>query len=196
MWGFCDGERFYIRRGRNFYELTRRGPGFVHFGQLDDDPEFRSASGSRNFSKAMVVGWAAAGASSPSGERRALFTFSPLTGKSSLNQSSSAAVAIAGRPTHLFIYRPRSEKGPAVRIRLADAQPAQELAAGDCLTFEPASDAPLRVCLLPTTGAPVYLAITPTAEAPTYLECRPATPEPLRKVKDTAGAAALTKLVK
>jgi hypothetical protein len=196
VWGFCDGERYYIRRGRSFYELTRRGAGFVHWGQLGGDPEFRSAATKRSFTQAMVVGGAAAGAASPSGERRALFTFSPLTGKSSLNQSSSAAVAIAGRPTHLFIYRPRSEKGPAVRIRLADDQPAQELAAGDFLTFEPASDAPLRVCLLPATGAPTYLAVTPTAEAPTYLECRPATPEPLRKVKDTAGAAALTRLVK
>jgi hypothetical protein len=196
VWGFCDGERYYIRRGRSFYELTRRGAGFVHFGQLEEDPEYRAAANSRTFSRAMVMGWAAAGASNTSGGGRALFTFSPLTGKSSLSQSSSAAVAIAGRPTHLFIYRPRSEKGPAVRIRLADDQPAQELAAGDFLTFEPASDAPLRVCLLPATGAPVYLPITPTTDAPTYLECRPATPEPLRKVKDTAGAAALTKLVK
>jgi hypothetical protein len=196
VWGFCDGERYYIRRGRSFYELTRRGADFVHFGQLNDDPEFRQAARSSRFSKAMGVGWAAAGASTTSGGKREQFTFSLLTGKSSLSQSSSATVAIAGRPTHLFIYRPRAEKGPAVRIRLADDQPAQELAAGEYLTFEPASDAPLRVCLLPATGAPVFLAITPTADAPTYLECRPATPEPLRKVKDTAGAAALTKLVK
>jgi hypothetical protein len=196
VWGFCDGERFYIRRGHSFYELTRRGPGFVYFGQLDDDPEYRAAANSRTFSKAMAMGWAVAGASSTSGGHRTLFTLSPLTGKSSLSQSSNAAVAIAGRPTHLFIYRPRAEKGPAVRIRLAEGQPAQELAAGEYLTFEPASDAPLRVCLLPATGPETYLAVTPTAEAPTYLECRPTTPEPLRKVKDTAGAAALSRLVK
>jgi hypothetical protein len=196
VWGFCDGERYYIRRGRSFYELRRQGTGFVHFGQLEEDPEYRAAAGSRTASRAMVMGWAAAGATNTSGGKREQFTFSLLTGKSSLSQSSSAGGAVAGRPTHLFVYRPRGEKGPAVRIRLADDQPAQELAAGDFLTFEPASDQPLRVCLLPATGAPVYLPLTPTADAPTYLECRPTTPEPLRKVKDAAGAAALSKLVK
>jgi hypothetical protein len=196
VWGFCDGENFYIHRGRSFYKLISRGAGFVYYGEIGDDAEFQRAANSRSAGAGMVGGLLLASAAAPSGAKRALFTLDVLTGKCSLNQANGTAIITASRPTHLFIYRPRTEKGPAVRIRLADDQPAQELAAGDFLTFEPASDQPLRVCLLPATGAPVYLPLTPTADAPTYLECRPTTPEPLRKVKDAAGAAALSKLVK
>lgn len=126
---------------------------------------------------------------------RALLKLSLLTGEVRLAQSNSiAAKAVANRPTNLFIYRPRSAKGAVARIQLAADQPTKDLAAGDFLTFEPASDQPLRICMLYAAGAPVYLDVTPTSEAPTYLECRPTTPEPLRKVTDKAGAAALTKL--
>jgi hypothetical protein len=203
VWGFCDGQDFYLRRGRSFYKLEQRGPDFFFSGPASEDPIFRKASSDRAGSNAAVLGGAlgvalvsAADAAIASGSQK-LLRLSLLTGEVRLAQSNSAAATtVANRPTHLFIYRPRSEKGPAVRIRLAEGQPAQELAAGDFLTFEPLSDEPLRVCLLPATGPAAYLAVTPTSEAPTYLECRPTGPEPLRKVDDKAGAAALNKLVR
>ena len=201
VWGFCDGQNFYIRRGRVFYKLERRGNDFFFAGPADEDPIYRIASSNRAASVSPLPGGRLIGATAAtvdaamSNGPRALLKLSLLTGEVRLAQSnSSAATAVANRPTNLFIYRPSSAKGPAVRIRLADDQPAQDLAAGDFLTFEPASDQPLRVCLLPATGAPAYLAVVPTSEAPTYLECRPATTEPLRKVTDKTGAAALTKL--
>lgn len=194
VWGFCDGQDFYIRRGRLFYKLERRGVDFFFSGPTDEDPIYRKAS-STNAGIAAGAGLGGATAAvidaAVSNGPQALLKLSLLTGEVRLAQlNSSAATAVANRPTNLFIYRPRDAKGPAVRLRLADDLPAQDLAAGDFLTFEPASDQPLRVCLLPATGSPTYLAITPTSEAPTYLECRPAASEPLRKVADKTGAAA------
>ncbi|MGI4867612.1 MAG: hypothetical protein ACRYFZ_27075 [Janthinobacterium lividum] len=202
-WGFCDGQDFYVRRGRSFYKLERRGPDFLFFGSASEDPVYRKASSDRAGGNAALLGGALGGAlvgaadAAAAGGPLRLLKLSLLTGEVRLAQSNSVAAAVvANRPTHLFIYRPRSEKGPAVRISLAEGQPTQELAAGDFLTFEPSSDQALRVCLLPTTGPATYLAVTPTAEAPTYLECRPTGPEPLRKVTDATGAAALSKLVR
>lgn len=203
VWGFSDGQDFYVRRGYNFYKLARRGNDFVFFGPADEDVEFRKASSSRAVNAGLMTGSALGGAlagiadASLSNGSRAQLKLSPLTGEVRLAQShASAATAVANRPTNLFIYRLRDAKGPAVRIRLADDLPAQALAAGNFLSFEPASDQPLRVCLLPASGPPSYLAVTPTSEAPTYLECRPAAEIPLRKTDDKTGAAALTKLSK
>ncbi|QKG57078.1 hypothetical protein GKZ68_10830 [Hymenobacter sp. BRD128] len=197
-WGFCDGQDYYFRRERNYYRLRRQGPGFVYYGQVGDDPQYSRAVNGRAFNNSLLMGSMLASASAPSLERRALFTLHLLPGTATLDQAPTLAEkpGAAVRPTHLFVYRPRGDKGPAVRIRLADDQPARELVPGDYLTFEPASEQPLRVCLLPAAGPAVYLPVTPTAEAPTYLECRATAPEPLRQVKDAAGAAALNRLVK
>jgi hypothetical protein len=207
IWGFSDGKNFYLRLKRNFYKLERRGQGFIFYGRVGDDPAFRAAVAAKGNSGNSVLASAAApmgsygssglfaSAATPSLERRAQFSFSLLTGSTSLDQGAIAP-PLATRPTHLFVYRPRNAKGPAVRIRLAADQPAQELAAGDFLTFEPASDQPVQVYLVPATGPEVSVVITPTAEVPTYLECRPAEATPLRQVKDDAGAAAVTRLVR
>ena len=203
VWGFCDGQDAYLRRGRNFYKLERRDADFFFVGPASEDPIFRKASSDRAGGNAALLGGVlggtlvgAADAAAANGPRT-LLRLSLLTGEVRLAQSNStAATTVANRPTHLFIYRPRSEKGPAVRIRLAEGEPAKELAAGEFLTFEPASDQPLRVCLLPAAGPETYLAVTPTSESPTYLECRPTAAAPLRKVNDAAGAAALDRLVR
>ena len=197
-WGFCDGQDFYFRRWHHYYRLRRQGPGFVYYGQVGEDPQYSMIANSQALNKTLMMGALVAAASSPSLERRALFTLHLLPGTVSLDQAPTLAETpgATSRPTHLFVYRPRSDKGPAVRIRLADDQPGQELTAGDYLTFEPASEQPLRVCLLPAAGPPVYLSVTPTAEAPTYLECRTTAELPLRQVKDAVGEAALIRLVK
>lgn len=201
VWGFCDGQNFYIRRGHVFYRLELRGNDFFFSGPADEDPIYRIASSGRVASVSTLPGGRLIGVAAAtvdaatSNGPRALLKLSLLTGEVRLAQSNSiAAKAVANRPTNLFIYRPRSAKGAVARIQLAADQPTKDLAAGDFLTFEPASDQPLRICMLYAAGAPVYLDVTPTSEAPTYLECRPTTPEPLRKVTDKAGAAALTKL--
>jgi len=193
-WGFCDGEAFYVRLGSDFYLLKRNGSNFDFFGRAGANPVLFTAM---NALAVATIATTGIGTFSTDAEHRVLYHLNLLTGTFSLNQTTSAATTtVANRPTHLFIYRPRAEKGPAVRIRLAEGLPVQELMAGDFLTFEPASDQPLRVCLLPATGPETYLAVTPTSEAPTYLECRPAGPAPLRKVDDKAGAAAISRLVR
>ena len=196
VWGFCDGQRCYVRRGQEFYPLRRQGQDFVFYGRIGQDPQFRAAASSR--SPVSMLGGATGGllanAAASAADDRVLFTLSLLTGNVSLDQPTLSSAA--ARPTHLFVYRPRSAKGPAVRIQLAADGPAQELAAGDFLTFEPASDQPLRVRLLPASGPETSLDITPTSEVPTYLECRPTEAAPLRQVKSSEGAAAVTKLVR
>lgn len=197
-WGFCDGKHCYVRQGSNFYQLRRQGQDFVFYGRLGQDAQFRGAAASRSMVGSMVggmAGMALANAAASTVDTRALFTMSLLTGNVSLDQPSQNTSETTARPTHLFVYRPRNAKGPAVRIRLAGGQPAQELAAGDFLTFEPASDQPVQVYLVPAAGPEVSLAVTPTADTPTYLECRPVGATPLRQVPDAVGAAAVTRLV-
>lgn len=198
VWGFCDGQHCYVRRGPNFYQLRPQGQDFVFYGALGQDPQFRGAAASRSMVGSMVggmAGLALANAAASTVDTRALFTMSLLTGNVSLDQPSQNTNAATARPTHLFVYRPRNAKGPGVRIRLAGGQPAQELATGDFLTFEPASDQPVQVYLVPAAGPEVSLTVTPTADTPTYLECRPAGATPLRQVPDAVGAAALNRLV-
>ncbi|GAB3634987.1 hypothetical protein GCM10027422_05770 [Hymenobacter arcticus] len=198
VWGFCDGQHFYIRQGQSFCQLQQQGQDFVFYGRIGQDPQFRAATSNRSTaaSWAGIAGMALANVAATAADKRVLFTLSLLTGNVSLDQPSLNTSEVTARPTHLFIYRPRSAKGPPVRIRLAAGQPAQELAAGDYLTFEPASDQPVQVYLVPATGPEVSLVVTPTADAPTYLECRPAEATPLRQVKDDAGAEAVTRLVR
>jgi len=195
-WGFSDGKDFYLHQGTNFYKLARLGQGFAFHGRIGDDPVYQAMEAiNNNKFGGGLVGYGLSSATGPSPERRALFSFSPLTGSVSLDQGAIAP-PLATRPTHLFVYRPRNAKGPAVRIRLANDEPAQELNAGDYLDFMPSADQQVQVCLLPATGPAVLLPIVPTAEAPTYLECRPNEPLPLRQVEGNTGAAALTRLVR
>ena len=198
VWGFCDGQQYYVRRGQEFYPLQRQGQDFVFYGSIGQDPQFRAVASSRSSLSALggIKGSLLATAAASAVDNRVLFTLSLLTGNVSLDQPSLSAGGTAARPTQLFVYRPRSAKGPPVRIRLAADQPPQELAAGNYLTFEPASDQPLRVYLLPASGPEVALPVTPTSEVATYLECRPAEATPLRQVQEAAGAAAVTKLVR
>jgi hypothetical protein len=199
VWGFCDGQHCYVRQGQNFYLLRPQGQDFVFYGRIGQDAQFRGAAASRSMVGSMVgglAGVALANAAASLDDTRALFTLSLLTGNVSLDQPSQNTSDATARPTHLFVYRPRAAKGPPVRIRLAAGQPAQELIAGDFLTFEPASDQPVQVYVVPATGPEVSLAVTPTADTPTYLECRPAAALPLRLVPDAEGAAAVTRMVK
>lgn len=198
VWGFCDGQHYYVRRGQNFYQLRQQGQDFVFYGRIGQDPQFRAATANRSAAASWggVTGMVLANAAASAVDSRALFTLSLLTGNISLDQPSQNTSEVTARPTHLFVYRPRSAKGLPVRIRLATGQPVQELAAGDYLTFEPASDQPVQVYLVPTTGPEVSVSVTPTAEIPTYLECRPTEATPLRQVPDAVGAAAVTRLVK
>lgn len=130
-------------------------------------------------------------------EHRVLYQLDIMTGAVLLNPSLAPATSTSHlRPAQVFVYRPRSAKGPAVRIRLAAGQPARELAAGDYLDFSPPSDQLLQVTLLPADGPEVQLPILPTGQAALYLECRPAEALPLRQVTDAEGAAAVTRLLK
>jgi len=196
VWGFCDGQHFYVRREQDFYQLRRQGQDFVFYGRIGQDPQFRAANRAAASSLGGITGALLADAAAASADKRVLFTLSLLTGNVSLDQPSQNAGEVTARPTHLFVYRPRNAKGAPVHIRLAAGQSAQELAAGDFLTFEPASDQPLEVYLVPATGPEVSVVVTPTAETPTYLECRPTAATPLRQMPDAVGEAAITRLVK
>jgi hypothetical protein len=199
VWGFCDGRYYYVRRERDFYRLRRQGQDLTFYGRIGQDKQYRVTTAGRSatslVSGGLVGSILARGIAETDGDR-SLFTLSLLTGNVSLDQPSQSMSETAARPTHLFVYRPRNAKGAAVRIRLANSETTQELAAGEFLTFEPASDQPVQVYLVSTTGPEVSLTVIPTADAPLYLECRPTAAAPLRQMPDNEGAAALTRLVK
>ena len=198
-WGFCDGERVKIRRGPSFYRLVRRGQQFVFLGRKGESAGLHAAH-----TAASVLSLASAlrgGGSAYVGtgvaEHPALFYVDLLSGTVSLDQlSTPAATGLVINPTHLFIYRLRNAKGPTIRIRLAEGQPAQELVAGDYLSLFPDKNQPVRIYLLAASGAETYFDMTPAAEACTYLEYRPTPGTPLRLVPYTEGSAALNRLAR
>ena len=176
VWGFCDGQQYYVRRGLDFYPLRRQGQDFVFYGRLGQDPQFRAVASSQSAASALggFTGSLLANAAASTVDKRVLFTMSLLTGNVSLDQPSLSAGAAAARPTQLFVYRPRSAKGPPVRIRLAADQPPQELAAGDYLTFEPASDQPCAwACCPPTALRWAWTSRPPPRWLPTSNAARP-----------------------
>ena len=191
-WGFSDGKEFYVRMGSDFYPLRRQGSGFVFYGSTGTNPVLHSAV---NAVAIATIASGNGGVISTNPEHRVLYRLSLLTGVISMDQPAGANSSTpAVRPTHVFVYRPRSAKGPAVRIRLGEEQTIEELAAGDFLSFSPGSDQPLRVYFVPASGPETYLTVTPTSEAPTYLECQPKLKQPLHQVADKVGEAALNKL--
>ena len=193
VWGFCDGTHAYIRQGPDFYQLRQREGTFVFFGRTGAGPLLHSAA---NLLSLASLANGAGAIVTTTAEHRALYQLDIATGEVRLSPSAWAAPStLHTRPTQVFVYRPRSAKGPAVRIQLADGQPAQELAAGSYLDFSPPANQPIRLSLLPAQGPAVELPLVPTSEAALYLECLPAAAEPLRQVKNATGAAALNRLV-
>lgn len=199
VWGFCDGENYYIRQGQSFYRLLWRNQGFVFFGLMGESVGVHAVHTAANaLSTASVLrGGSGVHIAAASAEHRTLFYLDLLDGSISLDQPAvAAAPGSVVTPTHVFIYRPHNAKGPGVRIRLAEGQPAQELVPGDYLSLFPAENQPLRICLLADSGAETHFDITPATEACTYLEYRPASGPPLHVVPHTEGYAALKRLAR
>jgi hypothetical protein len=198
VWGFCDGENYYIRQGQSFYRLLWRNQGFVFFGRKGESAGLYAAHTAANaLALASVLHGGSGHVSTASPEHRTLFYLDLLNGSISLDQPVlPAAPGSVLTPAHLFIYRPHNAKGPAVHIRLVEGQPAQELAPGDYLSLFPDKNQPLRLCLLADSGAETHFDITPSTAACTYLEYRPASGSSLRLVPYTEGYAALKRLAR
>jgi len=194
VWGFSDGQQVYIRQDQDFYRLRPHENDYIFFG--------RTGTGALGHSAINVLGVASAaytgvGAFSTNPEHRALYRLSTATGFVSLSPSMGTSISSgAERPAQLFVYRPRSAKGPAVRIRLSTGEAPQELLAGDYLSFSPPIGATVTGYLMPATGPETLLPVIPTSMNAIYLECRPAETTPLRQVKENTGAAAVTRLIK
>jgi hypothetical protein len=198
VWGFCDGENYYIRQGQSFYRLLWHKQGFVFFGRMGEITSHHAVHTAANtLAVASTFRGGGVHVAAASAERRRLFYLNLLNGSISLNQPIDApAPGSVVTPTHLFIYRPHHAKGPSVRVRLAEGQPAQELAAGDYLSLFPDGNQPLRISVLADSGAETHFDIKPTTEACTYLEYRPTTGTPLHLVPYTEGYAALERLAR
>lgn len=193
-WGFSDGEQVYLRQGQDFYRLRPHGDDYVFFGPTGTDAVTHSAINVLGAASALTTGIYVR---STNPEHRALYRLSTETGHVSLSQSMGETLAShTDRPNQLFIYRLPRAKGAAVRIRLSTGEPAQELAAGDYVSFSPPSGPPVTVYLTPPTGPEIALPVALTSLAAVYLEYRPADPQPLQQVTAAVGAAAVTRLLK
>jgi hypothetical protein len=194
VWGFSDGDQVYIRQGRDFYRLRPHENDYVFFGRAGADALTHSAINALGVASALSTG---VGFRSTNSEHRALYRLSTVDGFINQSESMGTAVSSGGeRPTQLFVYRPRSSKGPAVRIRLSTGEAPQELQAGDYLSFSPPVGATVTVYLALATGPETSLPIIATSQNAIYLECQPTQATPLRQVKESAGAAAVTRLVR
>lgn len=194
VWGFSDGQQVYIRQGHDFYLLRPHEYDYVFFGRAGTDALSHSAINILGAASALTTG---VYVRSTNPEHQALYRLSTETGRVSLSPSMGETLASgAERPTQLFIYRPRNAKGDAVRVRLSTGEPAQELVAGDYLSFSPPIGPPITVYLTPATGPEIVLPVALTPSTATYFEYRPTKPQSLRQVKQEVGAAAVTRLVK
>lgn len=188
-WGFSDGKQLFIYHRNGYYLLVPQGSNFRFLGPSGPDPQAMTTG--------ALLGGMAGGliAASSTSNKPTDYGLDLRTGRIAPLEAASASPPQAERPTQVFLYRPRSAKGPVAHVRLGAAQPVQELAAGSYLELVPLPGQSLKISLLPDSGPEVSLAVMPTSEAAIYLECRPTEAEPLRQVKTTTGAAALTKLV-
>ena len=193
-WGFCDGTFIYLRLGFSFYPLRKQGADFV-FSVLTGQ-----SSGLRNAANALslAAGYGAMVPLHTGSEHRTLYRLDLASGEVNpvLGANQELLITVPGRPTQVFIYRPRGAKGPPVGIKFADDQPAQQLAAGEYLSFSPPANQPLEVHMLPATGPEAALPLVATPDAPVYLECRPADEAPLRQVSQKTGDAGVSRLLK
>lgn len=188
-WGFSDGKQLFIYHRNGYYLLVPQGHDFRFLGPSAPDPQAMTTG--------AILGGVAGGliAASSTSNKPVDYGLDLRTGRIAPLERATAIPLRAERPTQVFVYRPRSAKGPVVRVRLGADQPVRELAVGDYLELLPLPGQPLQISLLPDTGPETSLAVTPTSETAIYLECRPAEAEPLRQVKTASGAAALAKLV-
>lgn len=194
VWGFSNGEQVYIRQGRDFYRLRPHENDYVFFGRTGTDAVTHSTINALGVASALTTG---VYIRSTNPEHRALYRLSTVAGTISESESMGTALSSGGeRPTQLFVYRARSAKGPPVRVRLSTGEDPQELRAGDYLSFSPPIGATVTVYLVPVTGPEMSLSVIATSQNAVYLECQPAEATPLRQVKESAGAAAVTRLVR
>lgn len=194
IWGFSDGQTAYIHYGQGFYQLRPHENDFVFFGRAGTGPVLHSAI---NLLALASVASGGGAMLSNNPEHRVLYRLYTTTGMVSLSPTLGTSVATgAERPTQVFVYRPRNAKGPAARIRLGAGEPAQELAAGDYLSFSPPIGVPVTICLVPAAGPEILLPLRPFNNSAIYLECRPQESTPLHEMPVAAGEAALTRLVK
>ena len=196
VWGFCDGRDFYLRQGNEFYRLRREGMGFVFRGRVGEGPAMHTTRTALNVLMLASVATGGPGVFTTGvAERPAMMNLDLLTGVSTLT-ATTGGTDFRARPTQLYLYRPPAAKGPPVRVRLAADEPAQELAAGDYLSFTlPASQA-VQVCLLRADGSETCLPVGLAPEATTYLECQPDQPTPFQPVPAKTGETALRRLLR
>lgn len=81
----------------------------MFYGWAGDDPSYRAAARSR-YTAATGI-FLSATLAAPLLERRARFSYNPLTG-SAIRELSATGTPATARPTQLFVYRPRHAKGP------------------------------------------------------------------------------------
>ncbi len=195
-WGFCDGTYAYFRLGANFYPLRKQGADFVFVVPTGPSPGLRNAANALSLAS-LAAGYGGGAFFRPGAEHRTLYRLDLASGEvgPALGASQKVLITVPGRPTQVFVYRPRGAKGPPVRIKFADDQPAQQLAAGEYLSFSPPANQPLEVHMMPPTGPEATLPLVATTDAPVYLECRPAEKAPLRQVSKATGDAAVSRLI-
>jgi hypothetical protein len=187
-WGFSDGKQLFIYHRNGYYLLVPQGNDFRFLGPSAPDPQAMTTG--------AILGGVAGGliAASSTSNKPVDYGLDLRTGRIAQLGQATATPLPAEQPTHVFVYRPRSAKGPVARVRLGADQPVRELAVGDYLELLPLPGQPLQISLLPDAGPEISLAVTPTSETATYFECRPAEAEPLRQVKSASGAAAVSRL--
>lgn len=197
VWGFSDGDKAYIRVGRDYYLLRPHEDDYIFFGRAGMSPLSQSTNAALGVMLALNGYYPSGSNSERQAEHRALFRLSSASGFVSQCESMGTTLSSTSeRPAQFFVYRPRNAKGPAVRIRLSTEDTSQELAAGNFVAFSPPIGALVTVYLVPATGSEIALPVLATNQSAVYLECRPAEATPLRQVQPDVGANAVTRLIR
>ncbi|WP_139252301.1 hypothetical protein [Hymenobacter psychrotolerans] len=169
-WGFCDGQQIYIRQGKDYYLLERRGPVFMFF-----------APSQRPNNNTLIYG----------GPPKAPFSLGLEYGLvTDYTGVASGRGAEVPRPTHLMLYRRRGGSPTPLPVFL-DGKPVGQLPANDYLSVPlQYTGYPVRLCV----GAETCLEVRPSFSEANYVEYQPAAATPLQVVPVREGAAQVTRM--
>jgi len=169
-WGFCDGQQVYVRQGKDYFLVERRGPIFMFFA-----PGHQNNSG-------LING----------GPPKTPFSLDLQNGlvMEYTGVASGPAAPLNSRPTHLMVYWRRDKNTTPLAVQLNGAAVGQ-LQYNDYLSL-PWQDTgqPVRLCV----GTDLCVELMPSFTEANYIEYQPGLTPVLRKVPVREGAAQVSRM--
>ena len=197
-WGFCDGERVYVRFAGSYYLLEKRGPNYLFFAPAP--PSYSQAGSMVGGVLGGAMGGAILGRSTDG--HKFPFGLDVQTGQIAPYGSLSHTADGLARPTTLLLlYSPDEKKtGPQVQVTAPAPAVSQTLAPRNYASFSWPSVPSQPLCLavpgLPAACQTLELAAGVANYYQVIASTSPGSTPTLRRLDAQTGAALLRRLMR